>query len=314
MDNEHILGIRDLVYPGAVLEYEIPGGTPAEERARAYLTDPDSFDPPAPRLAATVMLLSKSKPHRRYRMSGGAEDRSVKVLHPEEGPVDVFMLRRASTMAFVPDAVVFPGGGMDERDVVCDIPWEGPAVAEWAAFMGCAESTAKGVLVAAARELFEESGILLAGPAGGVATDEAADHWMAAREKVASRAVSFGEFLAERGWALRSDLLSLQSHWVTPPCEPKRYDTYFFTARLPEGQHADGRTSEAVEAGWLSPQEALSRLDEGRHLLVPPTISNVTTLAAASSVDAACERSFTGHVRPVPALRDGRVVFRSVVR
>ena len=45
----------------------------------------------------------------------------------DAAPVDVFMLRRASTMAFTPDAVVFPGGGMDARDVECAVPWAGPS-------------------------------------------------------------------------------------------------------------------------------------------------------------------------------------------
>ncbi|MFR0868629.1 MAG: NUDIX hydrolase, partial [Adlercreutzia sp.] len=108
-------------------------------------------------------------------------------------------------------------------------------------------SVAKGVITAAAREVFEESGVLLASaPDGGAPVDELEDHWAAEREAVATRRVSFGEFLRERGLVLRSDLMRLRSHWVTPESEARRYDTYFFLARLPEGQHADGRTSEAV--------------------------------------------------------------------
>lgn len=314
--NERIQGPREPIYPGAVLEYDIPGGPDSEERARAYIEDPFQFDPPEPKVAATVMLLSRSKPHRRYLMLDGEEDRSRKVVVPSEGPIDVFMMKRVPTMSFVPNAVVFPGGGMDERDVDVDIPWAGPSVEEWAASFGTSPARAKGVIAAAVRELFEESGILLAGPdMDTMAQDERGDHWGEERRRVASREISLGELLAERNWLLRSDLLGLQSHWVTPLSETRRYDTYFFTARLPHGQHADGRTSEAAEAGWISPQEVLRQFDEGRILLVPPTISNLTILAAAESVDAALERPFSGNVEPYPVIADdGRARFRSVVR
>ncbi len=297
-------GIREPIEPGCVLEYGVGASPAALERARAYLADPEGCACAEPRRAATVMLLADGRVRTDSAAGTDAE------------PVDVFMMKRASTMAFVPDAVVFPGGGVDERDVECPLACEGPSFDEWARRMGCEPQIAKGVVVAAARELFEESGVLLAASgAGELHWDEPGDHWARERECVASRAVSFGEFLAERGFALRSDLLSLRSHWVTPPCEPRRYDTYFFTARLPHGQHADGCTSEAVAAGWLSPGEAFRRFDAGRLLLVPPTISNLAALAGASSVAEAMDAPFCGHVFPVPALaEDGAVVYRCTVR
>ena len=98
---------------------------------------------------------------------------------------------------------------------------------------------------------------------GGAPIDERGDHWACEREAVATRQISFGEFLRERGLVLRSDLMRLRSHWVTPESEARRYDTHFFLARLPKGQHADGRTSEAVEAAWIAPGEALARFDAG---------------------------------------------------
>ena len=228
----------------------------------------------------------------------------------DAAPVDVFMLRRASTMAFTPDAVVFPGGGMDARDVECAVPWAGPSPEQWARLMSCTEPEARGIITAAAREVFEESGVLLASAPGGAAPiDERGDHWACEREAVATRQISFGEFLRERGLVLRSDLMRLRSHWVTPESEARRYDTYFFLARLPKGQHADGRTSEAVEAAWIAPGEALARFDAGLLKLVPPTISNLTSIVAATSVDEAWNAPFDGHVRPHPVARPcGEVV------
>lgn len=300
--------IREPLHPGAYVEYSVDDQPGVVERARAYLAGAPG-EAVTPRMAATVMLVSEGKPHyRRFEspLAGGiAVEETV-----EAAPVDVFMLRRASTMAFTPDAVVFPGGGMDARDVECDVPWAGPTPAAWARLMSCSVPVAKGVITAAAREVFEESGVLLAStPDGAAPVDERGDHWAVEREAVASRKISFGEFLRGRGLVLRSDLLHLRSHWVTPASEARRYDTYFFLARLPKGQHADGRTSEAVEAAWIAPGEALSRFDAGLLKLVPPTISNLTSIVAAQSVDEAWETPFDGHVRPYAVARpNGEVV------
>ncbi len=69
----------------------------------------------------------------------------------------MFMLRRVKTMEFVPDAVVFPGGRVDDRDSNPNLPWCGPAPAEWAELMGCTEEVARRVVVAAAREVLRSA-------------------------------------------------------------------------------------------------------------------------------------------------------------
>lgn len=312
--NDAVQTIREPLSPGCEVVYAVGDQPGVAERARAYLADPGSFVEVKPRLAATVMLVSEGREHYRHFDSPLPGGLPVDEIVPP-APVDVFMLRRASTMAFVPDAVVFPGGGMDERDIAADVPWAGPGLEAWAAIMGCSVERAKGVLVAAVRELFEESGVLLATAVDGTApADDRKDHWAAEREAVSLRRISFGEFLAAERLVLRSDLLHLRSHWLTPPSEARRYDTYFFLAQLPEGQHADGRTSEAVEAAWLAPGEALARFDTGHLKLVPPTISNLVSVARARSVSEAVALPFDGHVRPQPFLRpDGDVAMGCAV-
>ena len=219
-----VQSIREPLSPGAYVEYSVDDQPGVVERARAYLAGAPC-EPVAPRRAATVMLVSEGKPHyRRFEspLAGGAPIEET----VDAAPVDVFMLRRASTMAFTPDAVVFPGGGMDARDVECAVPWAGPSPEQWARLMSCTEPEARGIITAAAREVFEESGVLLASaPDGAAPIDERGDHWACEREAVATRQISFGEFLRERGLVLRSDLMRLRSHWVTPESEARRYDT-----------------------------------------------------------------------------------------
>ena len=221
-EGRRVQSIREPLSPGAYVEYSVDDQPGVVERARAFLAGAPG-EPVAPRMAATVMLVSEGKSHyRRFEspLAGGAPIEET----VDAAPVDVFMLRRASTMAFTPDAVVFPGGGMDVRDVECAVPWAGPSPEQWACLMSCPVSVAKGVITAAAREVFEESGVLLASaPDGGAPVDEREDHWAAEREAVATRRVSFGEFLRERGLVLRSDLMRLRSHWVTPESEARRY-------------------------------------------------------------------------------------------
>ena len=122
------------------------------EAARELLENPD-FQPVKPRFAATVMLVRDSKPGQtKYRI----EDEN----YPEDFPcgqeLEVFMLRRVKTMEFVPDAVVFPGGRVDDKDAETGLKWAGPTPAEWAGYMNVDEETARKVVVAAARDVFEE--------------------------------------------------------------------------------------------------------------------------------------------------------------
>lgn len=93
-------------------------------------------DPVVPKLASTVMLVRDSVPgDTKYRIDDGVFPPDF----PDQQNIEVFMLRRAKSMDFVPDAVVFPGGRVDPRDDNPGLPWAGPTPAEWAEKMGCTE-------------------------------------------------------------------------------------------------------------------------------------------------------------------------------
>nr|BFE85464.1 hypothetical protein GCM10020093_080650 [Planobispora longispora] len=78
--------------------------------------------------------------------------------------VEVYLLRRKASMAFAAGAYVFPGGSVDPRDTDHAVAWAGPPPAEWGEIFGADEKTGRGLVCAAVRETFEESGVLLAGP------------------------------------------------------------------------------------------------------------------------------------------------------
>jgi len=114
-----------------------------------------------------------------------------------------------------------------------------------------------------------------------------------------SRELSLAELLAGRGLVLRSDLLRPFAHWITPPVEPRRYDTKFFAAALPVGQEARHVSGEADEADWLSPAAALAELAAGERPMLPPTSHTLGQLEAFPDVAAALAGSPPEPLHPI---------------
>ncbi|WP_229373374.1 NUDIX hydrolase [Umezawaea beigongshangensis] len=208
---------------------------------------------------------------------------TVALLRDTPAGLEVFLLRRVAAMAFAAGMTVFPGGGVDQRDADATVAWAGPGADWWARAFDCTPELARALVCAAVRETFEESGVLLAGPD---ATSVVADTtpFADARRALVEREVSFAEFLAANSLVLRADLLRPWANWVTPEEEPRRYDTRFFAAALPVGQIADGVTTEASDAAWQRPADALADGGEGRRALMPPTLVTLADLAEHPSV------------------------------
>lgn len=197
------------------------------------------------------------------------------------GP-EVFLQRRVGGMAFAGGMTVFPGGGVDPSDASVALDWAGPEAAWWAERFGIDAGRAQALVCAAVRETFEECGVLLAGPtADTVVTDTAV--YAAARGQLERRELSFAEFLTRENLVLRADLLRPWDNWITPVIEPRRYDTRFFVAVLPQGQLADGATSEAEVVTWCTPAEAIDRWHEGLDVLLPPTWTQLAALGEFAS-------------------------------
>lgn len=236
------------------------------------MTVPDGYlqdGPPAPlKDAATVVL---------------ARDR---VAENGTAGIEVFLLRRVTGMVFAGGMSVFPGGGVDRRDADSAIDttaWSGPGPWWWAERFACDPPLARALVCAAVRETFEESGVLLAGPdEHSVVSDATPYSW--ARQALVDRELSLAEFLADAGLVLRADLLAPWSNWVTPVGEPRRYDTRFFLAALPSGQRADGVTTEADQANWNRPADALEDWKAGERGLLPPTWMTLAEMSEFGSV------------------------------
>jgi len=238
-----------------------------------------------------------------------ARDAATVVLLRDD-PLETFLLRRKQTLAFAAGAYVFPGGAVDPRDADHAIAWAGPSPAEWAEVLRTDERTARGLVCAAVRETFEESGVLLAGPdTGSVVADTSGDDWEADRRALVDRTLSFAEFLERRRLVLRSDLLKAWAHWITPEVEPRRYDTRFFVAALPAGQRTRDVGGESDGVVWMEPKTALARAAAGEMHLMPPTLRTLTEIAAFETISEvlAHEREIVTIMPPAVEI-DGEVV------
>lgn len=204
----------------------------------------------------------------------------LRPTHGSDGGFEVHAIRRVPTMPFAPGMYAFPGGTVDPRDADARLRWAGPTPGVWADRLGQPEHVAQAIVCAAVREVFEEAGVLLAGAsAADVVGDVSGDGWERQRSELVDRTLGFADFLNERELVLRADLLAPWSRWITPEFEPRRYDTYFFVARLPEGQRTRNVGGEADLVTWLRPAQC-----DGLPML-PPTRTTMAQAAAHDSID-----------------------------
>lgn len=203
------------------------------------------------------------------------------------GP-EVCLLRRHARSGFAADAWVFPGGTLDAADGVIDpARWRGVDPDALAARFGDPSERVLAAHVAAARETFEEAGLLLARHADGSAVDLTDPELQALRTGLADRetATDFNGWLADTGLVLDLDALTYWSRWITPACEPKRFDTRFFLARAPDGQIAAHDRVETTGQRWMTPQDALDAHAAGQLHVIYPTVKNLEEMVGRASVD-----------------------------
>ncbi len=214
---------------------------------------------PTPRPAATILLLRETP------------------AAPE-----VFMLQRTSSAVFLPGAYVFPGGALDPDDagVRAAHRVRGLDDARASARLGLAAG-GLAYWVAAARECFEESGILLAVDEKERPVDpERAASLAHLREPVNSGSLLFSEILERENLFIPAQEIAYYSHWITAPGRARRFSTRFFVACAPARQQGAHDRSETVHSVWVSPRDALERDQRKEIELIFPTRSTLADLAS----------------------------------
>ncbi len=233
---------------------------------------------------------------------------TVLVLRDGEGPapLEVFMVVRHHQIDFASGALVFPGGKADKSDF--DAGWKNH-VRHADEF----DDYSLAIRVAAIREAFEESGILLArNPKTEelIGADQLASY-AKQRDALNARELDFLAFIQEEDLTLASHQMQPFAHWITPKMMPKRFDTHFFLAAWPEGQVGAHDGSESVDSVWISPRQALKEAEEGKRTIIFPTQMNLEMLAQSANVAEAFEMARNRKIVTVePKLedRDGTAV------
>ncbi len=221
---------------------------------------------------------------------------------PAKG-LEVLMVRRSAGMAFGASAWVFPGGKVAPADA--DPAWDALSGGNYSHYE-------RSLRIAAAREVFEESGLLLATRGGSaVGAEECAAH-DAMRAVVEKAPAEFLNMVRAANMHLTLDTLVPFAHWITPTFEPRRFDTHFFLVKAPANQvvRHDGR--EAVDHSWVAPLALIDKRKTGEAKLMFPTRLNLQVLAqsvsAADAAAAAAARKVVTVEPRVEVRADGKVL------
>jgi 8-oxo-dGTP pyrophosphatase MutT (NUDIX family) len=256
--------------------------------------------PLVPRPAATVMVL-----------------RPVEENAPD-GAYQVFMVRRSTKSAFVPDMYVFPGGSLDLNDssaaaldritgLTVSAFRDTPEIGAFEAVVPLSPEQIAGLHLAALRELFEEAGVLLAQDEQGEEFEigkgqERRTRFRQYRKALQNKELSFVEMLEREKVKADGGRLIYFSHWITPPLERRRFDTRFFVTRVDYGHEAEADEYETTEGVWIEPAKALELHEQKQFNMIYPTIAHLRRLAAQPTLPALLEYARNKEV--VPAMPD----------
>ncbi len=221
-------------------------------------------------LSATVILLRNGY----HQPSAGQEG----VL----ASLETLMVQRSTQMGFAGGAIVFPGGKIDKADYDM-LSSLGGGGSESDFHVSQQDQQISVTKIAAIRELFEETGILLASfkrqslsPTMWRENDLGS---LKRRKEINVSAKLFFEFLQDFEFEINLDSLTNFAQWRTPPNLHRRFDTYFYLAQIPEGQSVLADGEESTEALWASPKELLEMGKSGERKIIFPTARILELLA-----------------------------------
>jgi glyoxylase-like metal-dependent hydrolase (beta-lactamase superfamily II)/8-oxo-dGTP pyrophosphatase MutT (NUDIX family) len=182
---------------------------------------------------------------------------------------EVFWVRRSQRMAFLGGFHAFPGGQRDASDAETTVE-------------NCVDFETSAMIVCAARELFEELGVLVARGAETLTKGQRAS----LLDDLESGRMSFPKLLDHYGLQLNADDFKFVGRWVTPPFSPRRFDTWFFLMNCPAKQEPNVTGDAELDAGeWITAKEAIARWQRSEVLTVPPVLHALKTLAAGVTDD-----------------------------
>jgi len=182
---------------------------------------------------------------------------------------EVFLVKRSEKLAFLGGYHAFPGGQFDATDT--EAPVE-----------NCPDAETRAAISCAARELFEETQVLVA--RGGEALTKGQRESLF--DDLQSRRMSWPALLNHYKLHLDGDDFTFVGRWVTPPFSARRFDTLFFLVMCPAKQNARIDADAELESGeWIAASDAVGRWQRSEIIAVPPVLHSLKTLAGGLTED-----------------------------
>ncbi len=232
---------------------------------------------------------------------------TVVLLRDGDTGLEVLMLKRAAQSDVLGGAYVFPGGKLDAADsepaLHALLDTDTATLHAQLAEPALEPAVATALFVAALRETFEESGILMA---EGITPEHVETASRRARD-----GQGFLDVVSGMGLRLRTSAIAPWSRWITPEMPSvmnKRFDTRFFIGHVPAGLTARHDNHEATEARWLAPRAALQMYWDREIELAPPQIQSMAHLARHANAEeavSAARRRAPPTIQPEPFDEDG---------
>ncbi len=183
---------------------------------------------------------------------------------------EVFWVKRSTKLVFLGGFYAFPGGQAEASDIEARVE-------------NCADDCERAAMIScAAREMFEETGLLLARGAETLTVGQRAS----LLDDLESGRMAWPELLKHYGLHLDANDFTFVGRWVTPPFAPRRFDTWFFLVSCPAKQEPRVAGDAELESGdWISARDACARWERNEVLAAPPILHGLKTLAAGLSDD-----------------------------
>ena len=133
----------------------------------------------------------------------------------------------------------------------------------------------------AARELFEELGVLVARGGETLTKGQRAS----LLDDLESGRMSWPALLQHYELYLDADDFTYVGRWVTPPFNARRFDTWFFLVKCPPKQEPNVIAGELESGEWRTARDAYDRWMRDLVVAVPPTLHALRTLGDGLTPD-----------------------------
>jgi len=175
---------------------------------------------------------------------------------------EVFWVKRSDALAFLGGFHAFPGGQIDAGDAEVDV-------------RNAPDAATASMISGAARELFEELGVLVTHGGEALTKGQRAS----LLDDLESGRMSWPALLKHYELYLDANDFTYVGRWVTPPFNARRFDTWFFIVNCPPKQEPYVAAGELQDGEWITARDAYQRWLHDQVVAVPPTLHALRTLA-----------------------------------